>query len=199
MKNSKFAIFKNQIGFVLFLSCLFYKTASANDIINISQLNQSITYLDPKKFEDINVIEKTWSETFDGNRKFDLQFFGLFDKPDFAKQYWQLIPFYDDSEIVKLSQWESADCSITQAVIKVYDTKSIFIIASHRSLDNTKTEILPQNVAAKQLIKIFKLMWNLDQKPGLPRAYFLKIRELTTSDTACSLLEVDRILNQINP
>ena len=102
----------------------------------------------------------------------------------------------DDGKELRVSEWNTADCNIEQAAIYTdYDHK-VYLLVSERLLGSSE-KILAQDEPEKQKIRVFRLMLNINSEPGLPRAYFSKVREQISNESACGYGEIDRILRKV--
>ncbi|MBF0463065.1 MAG: hypothetical protein HQL87_16975 [Magnetococcales bacterium] len=190
--------FLKNIFTLLFAVIVFCQAAIAEESINISQLKETITMLQPNKFAGLRVIEKAWieyDEDFLVRSRFELRFFGMFDSPKFARRYWRSIPVYDGLKEIKVSEREYSECGVEQSVIRTSGESSVYLVIGTR-IGTFSPEMVPRSDPSTLLVKLFKL--TVDNKIlDMPHIYFSKIREQTVSELVCSPSDIDKILNEI--
>jgi hypothetical protein len=148
-------------------------------------------------FSTINVITKSWDDTYDARRRFHFSFYGYYGEPSAYRNYMQDIKVYDDSHPIDIYDWDTpGDCSIEKMMIIKDKHSDVYLIIADRAEPET-SNIIPSDVAEPQRIRVFKLTHNEGGKEsiGRPLSYFYQVAEVTSDEKACAAKDVYKIMD----
>lgn len=180
-------------AFVMASTCTIPVHGAQSDTLKTSELLSSLTHLDNYKFEQLLIVTKTWEETFDGNRGFEIRFFTPSTNSKSSSDFWSSIPIYDDETLFHLKDWRSADCSLMQSIVSS-KRNHVFLWVASRYHSVHDLNPWPQDQPEIQKVTEFELIENSNGLPGRPALYFQNTHKTKSVRAVCTEEEVNNML-----